>query len=823
MFRIKILLVLILGFSVSAYAQKASKEKTPPAKADTIKADAKKTNSDEPKAFSEVITKEAVTNAGMFNVHRIKEQFFFEIPDTLLNRDILIVNRIAKSAAGLRPNINAYAGDHISENVIRFDSGPFNRIFMRRMIFSENSTDSTENGMYRAVVKSNLQPIVASFPVKAYGKDTTKKSYIIDVTSFLQSENEIFYFSANAKKNFSIGAIQNDKSYIASIKSYPVNIEIHTVRTYLKTAVPNTTASSLPLTCELNSSMLLLPKTPMKARYMDDRVGYFARRFVSFDANPQGVKGQAYITRWRLEPKDEDRDKYLRGELVEPKNPIIFYIDPATPKKWVPYLIAGVNDWQEAFEQAGFKNAIKGLTAPEDDSTWNINDARHNAIVYKASSIPNASGPHVHDPRSGEIMETHINWYHNIMELLRNWYMIQTGAVDARARKMQFDDELMGQLIRFVSSHEVGHTLGLRHNFGASSTVPVEKLRDREYVEKYGHTPSIMDYARFNYIAQPEDGIAEKGLFPRIGEYDKWAIEWGYRWLPQFDSPDAEISYLNKLIIDRISANGKLFFGNEREPYDPRSQNEDLGDNSMQAGVYGIKNLKRILPNLKAWTRVPDEDYENLRTMYNELLGQYRRYVMHVVKNVGGEYHTPKNVEEAGEVYQPVEYERQKEAMQFLYTYLFTTPSWLIDDSITSLTGVNILEYITMCQSSALARLQNPDLLSRMIKNEELYKKVKIYTVLEFLDDLKKNVWRELYAGGSIDICRRNLQKAYIENAINSLKTSSDVSSLTRAHLLALKGDVKKAIRSQKGLSQYHLQDILQKIDDALKGFTAKR
>ncbi|MDR1169603.1 MAG: zinc-dependent metalloprotease [Prevotellaceae bacterium] len=815
MLKIKFILALTLCFSSVAYAQKASREKSPPANADTAKTDAaKKTNSDDPKAYRDVITGEAVTDPGMFNVHRIKEQYFFEIPDTLLNRDILVVNRIAKSAAGM----HSYAGDHISENVIRFETGPLNRIFMRRMIFSENSTDSTDNGMYRAVVKSNLQPIVASFPVKAYGKDTCAKSYIIDVTSFLQSENEIFYFSPSMKKGFYIGAVQNDKSYVASVKSYPVNVEIHTVRTYLKTAEPNTTASSLPVSYELNSSMLLLPEVPMKSRYMDDRVGFFARRFVSFDANPQGIRRQAVITRWRLEPKDEDRDKYLRGELVEPKKPIIYYIDPATPKKWEPYLMAGVNDWQEAFEQAGFKNAITGLPAPQDDSTWNINDARHNVIVYKASSIPNASGPHVHDPRSGEIMETHINWYHNVMHLLRNWYMIQAGAVDARARKMQFDDELMGQLIRFVSSHEVGHTLGLRHNFGSSSTVPVEKLRDKAYVEQYGHTPSIMDYARFNYIAQPEDGISEKGIFPRIGEYDKWAIEWGYKWLPQFDSPDAEIPYLNRLTVDRLSANGKLFFGNESEPLDPRSQNEDLGDNSMKASAYGIKNLQRILPVLKEWTREPNEDYEHLRGMYDELLMQYRRYTMHVLKNVGGEYHTPKNVEESGNVYEPVEYERQKEAMQFLDTYLFTTPAWLINDSITSLTGFNILSYITSCQSAALSRLQGSDMLDRMVKTEELYSGIETYSVSEFLDDLKKSVWRELYTGRPIDICRRNLQKIYIENAFSSLKTvNSDASSLTRAHLLSLKNDIKKAVRLQKGLSQYHLQDILQRINKTFK------
>jgi hypothetical protein len=326
-----------------------------------------------------------------------------------------------------------------------------------------------------------------------------------------------------------------------------------------------------------------------------------------------------------------------------------------------------------------------------------------------------------------------------------------------------------------------------------------------------------MDYARFNYVAQPEDGISEKGLFPRIGEYDKWAIEWGYRWLPQFDSPDAEIPYLNKLIIDRLSANKKLFFGNESEPFDPRSQSEDLGDNAMLANAYGIKNLQRILPELKNWTRQANDDYKHLNEMYKEVQTQYRRYIMHVLKNIGGEYHTPKNVEEQGKVYQPVEYERQKGAMQFLDTYLFTTPAWLIDDNIASLTGADILSYITMCQSGVLSRLQSPDMLNRIIKTEESHRGEKTYPVSEFMDDLKKSVWRELYNGAAIDIFRRNLQKVYIEKAFNTLKTeSSDASSLTRAHLLSLKNDIKKAIRSQKGLSKYHLQDILQRIDDTL-------
>jgi hypothetical protein len=847
MLKYKLILILICGaFTLTGYARKkpAGKIKETAVKTDTLSADSVKTDSaktaktNKPKAYKEVITKEAVTHSGMFKVHRINKQFFLELPDSLLNRDILVVNRVNKAAAGA----NVYAGDQIAENVIRFDSGPSNELFMRRMIFRENASDSTANGMYRAVIKSNLQPIVAAFPVEAFGEDSIAKSYVINVTSFLETENEIFYFGPDAKKALSIGAVQNDKSYIVSINPFPANIEIRTVRTYQNAAAPatpNAVVSTLPVTYELNSSLLLLPEIPMKARYADDRVGFFARGFVDYDANPQGIKEQAIITRWRLEPKDEDREKYLKGELVEPGNPIIYYIDPATPEKWVPYLIAGVNDWQAAFEQAGFKNAIYALPAPVNDSTWTIDDARHNVLVYKASHVANASGPHVHDPRSGEIMETHINWYHNIMSLLHNWYMIQAGAIDPHARKVQFDDELMGQLIRFVSSHEVGHTLGLRHNYGSSSTVPVEKLRDKAYLEEHGHTPSIMDYARFNYVAQPEDSITQAGIFPRIGEYDKWAIEWGYRWLPQFDSPEAETSYLNKLIIDRLNANPRLFFGSEYESLDPRSQSEDLGDNAMQASACGIKNLQRILPELKVWTHEPDEGYGKLKTMYEELLKQYRLYTAHVLKNIGGEYHTSRSVEQPGNIFEPVSHERQKEAMRFLDEYVFATQTWLFEDSLMSLTGVNPAIYLSIAQSEALARLQGSGMLLGFIRREELRKETKNYSCAEFLDDLKKSVWKELYTHKPIDMHRRNLQKNYIENTffafravneivgknsgnglifyINPDPTKSDVSSLIRAHLISLRKDIKKAVGSQKGLSRYHLEDMEQRINNLLK------
>src|SRR5688572_29477606 len=508
-----------------------------------------------PKAYADVITAKAKTVNGLFKIHKQDDRYFFEIPNALLSRDILVVNRISKAAAESRVNTMGYAGDQVGENVVRFEKGPNNKIFLRSISYKEVAKDTSESGMYRSVLNSNVQPIVAAFDVKAFSKNNA--GTVVDVTDFISSDNDVLYFDAAVKKGLSLQMQMNDRSYIEDVKAFASNIEIRVVKTYFRapassgSGMSSQQASAGPATYELNSSMVLLPQTPMKPRYFDPRVGYFATGYTDFDADPQGIKKLAMITRWRLEPKTEDIEKYKRGELVEPKKPITFYIDPATPKKWVPFLIQGVNDWQAAFERAGWKNAIIAKEAPTNDSTWSLEDARHSAIVYKPSDIPNASGPHVHDPRSGEILETHVNWYHNVMSLLRNWYFVQTAAVDPRARKMKFDDELMGQLIRFVSSHEVGHTLGLRHNYGSSSTVPVEKLRDKAWVEANGHTPSIMDYARFNYVAQPEDGISEKSLFPRIGEYDKWAIEWGYRWFPDAQTPEQEKPVLNQWIVSQ--------------------------------------------------------------------------------------------------------------------------------------------------------------------------------------------------------------------------------------------------------------------------------
>jgi hypothetical protein len=798
-----------------------------------------------PKPYKEVITDKTKTTEGLFKVHKLDDKYFFEIPDSLLSRDILVVNRISKAAAGMRNGFFGYAGDQIGQNVVRFEKGPNNKVFLRNISYAEYAKDST-SPMFTAVNNSNIQPIAAAFDIKAFSKDSTGS--VIDITDYINGDNDVLHFNSALKNAIRVGPLQPDKSYIENVRSFPINVEITTVKTYARTpAVPGQGgfgaqgggAQSGNLTVELNSSMVLLPKVPMQSRYFDKRIGYFTVGYTDYDANPQGVETISLIKRWRLEPKDEDIEKYKRGELVEPKKQIVFYIDPATPKKWIPYLIKGVNDWEPAFEKAGFKNAIVAKMAPtkQENPDWSLEDARFSAIVYKPSDIANASGPSISDPRSGEIMESHINWYHNVMELIHNWYMIQAAPSDERARKMTYDDELMGQLIRFVSSHEVGHTLGLRHNFGSSSSVPVENLRNKAWVEANGHTPSIMDYARFNYVAQPEDHISEIGLFPRIGDYDRWAIQWGYTLFPQFKNAEAEKAHINKWVIDNLK-NHRLWWGDgESNQDDPRSQTEDLGDDAVKASMYGIKNLQRIVPNLMSWTKQDDRDYTSLSDMYREVAIQFNRYMVHVARNVGGIYLTPKMVEESGAVYEFEPKAKQKEAAAFINSQLFNTPSWLIDNSIYDRIGGSPVTTIGNIQDNVLNRLFSSNTLNKFVQNEA-ETGAQSYSITELFSDLKKGIWSELATKKKIDVYRRNLQKSYIgilNGILNPPKTDisitiggfvgiapvntdkSDIKSVVRAHLVALRNEIKASSASiPDEMSRYHLQDVLNRIDNAL-------
>ncbi len=804
-----------------------------------------------PKPYKEVITDKAISKKGLFTIHKVDDKFYFEIPDSILHREILAVTRYAKVPGGGR----TYGGEIANQQAIEFEKGPSNNIFLK-VITLISYADST-NVISNAVSNSNVNPIAAAFSIAAYGKDsaTNTSSSVIDVTDFFKGDNQVVSINPMRKKSFNITSIASDRSFIESIHTYPINTEIKTVKTF-NVMVPSGGMSMIPspfpstpttpaaeasgvITVELNTSLLLLPKTPMKRRFFDPRVGFFADNYVLYSDDQQKVENQTFAVRYRLEPKEEDLEKYKRGELVEPKKQIVYYIDPATPKKWRPFLIQGINDWQKAFEKAGFKNAIVGKEWPENDSTMSLEDARFCVIRYFASDIENAYGPNVHDPRSGEIIESHIGWYHNVMKLVHDWYFVQTAAVDPKARKMIFDDSLMGQLIRFVSSHEVGHTLGLRHNMGSSSKTPVEKLRDKAWVEANGHTASIMDYARFNYVAQPEDNIGEIGLFPRIGDYDKWAIEWGYKYVDAKDEKeDQKIN--NKWVVEQLKANPRLWFGGEGYNADPRAQTEDLGDNSMKASEYGIKNLKRIMPHLIDWTNAETDKYENLSEMYSQITGQYNRYINHVLKNVGGVYETFKSVEDKGDVYEPTPKSIQKSAVSFLNTQLFETPNWLLDKNILNkINSPTNLESVETIQINTINNLFSAVRLYRLITSNTRYGNT-TYSVDELLNDTKSGVWKELTTKSTIDIYRRNIQKAYIEallNLINPANTTTmlitisrgsvninnintantDIPSVVRAHLINLRSEILAASASiNDKLSKYHLQDAAERIKNGL-------
>ena len=797
-----------------------------------------------PKAYKDVITDKAITSKGLFTVHKVEDKFYFEIADSIMGREIYAITRFTKVPGGA----SVYGGEEVNTQVLKFEKGPSNNVFLR-VVTLISKADSTNN-ISKAVSNSYLDPIGAAFDVKAYGKDST--STIIEVTDFFKGDNQVVGLDQSDKRRFNLTAIASDRSYVQSIRTYPINTEIKTVKTFMTSSgspmpggggFPGSSAGFTAasragaVTMEFNTSMLLLPKVPMTPRLYDRRIGFFTDRYVVFGDDQQKVDKKEFAVRWKLEPKPEDLEKYQRGELVEPIKQIVYYIDPATPKQWHQPLIDGINDWQKAFEKAGFKNAIVGKEWPVNDSTMSLEDARYSVIRYLASDIENASGPQIHDPRSGEILESHINWYHNVMKLLHDWYMIQTAAVDPKARKMKFDDALMGQLIRFVSSHEVGHTLGLRHNMGSSSKTPVEKLRDKAWVEANGHTASIMDYARFNYVAQPEDGISEIGLFPRIGDYDKWAIEWGYRYRGIADA-EQEQKQTNNWVIDHLSKNPRLWFGGEGFGADPRAQTEDLGDNSMKAGEYGIKNLKRIIVAIPEWTKEAANPYENLSDIYSQLIIQYNRYIGHVLKNVGGVQETFKTIEESGDVYEPTPKAIQKEAIAFLNKQLFETPTWLLDKNILNkITNPVSLETIQTYQTRSINSLLDGQRLFRLVAASNRFGS-STYAITEMISDLHKGIFSELSSNKPIDGYRRNIQKTYVEKLIDIVDPTptvtinlgggfggpapvnvknTDVVSVAKGELKALQAEINAAANSNSDkISKYHLQDLADRIKKGL-------
>ena len=846
--KLTLFIVLLLIFSAQdTFAQSRKKRKADKdaiAKVDAKAADAKK----EPKPYKKVIDSSAVTQRGLIDVHKIDNKYLFEIPDSILGSEMMTITRYSKTPAGG----GIFGGEEINRQVVRWEKGLNNNILLRSITYVIMSPDE-DKPMAQAVKNSTSDPIIGNYDVLAYKKDESGKitGYVVDLSTTFDADVQTFSLDPIKKQLLNIQTFQKDRSFISKVSSFPINTEIRSVKTFTTTPPKiNTTPTpkigvDLPsaldagvITVEMNTSMILLPKNPMRKREFDARVGYFANQYGVFEEESQKSDTKVFAVRWRLEPKSaEDAQKQKKGELIEPLKPIVYYIDPATPEKWKKFIKQGIDDWQIAFENAGWKNAIRGEYWPENDPTMSLEDARFSVLRYFAAEIQNAYGPNVHDPRSGEILESHIGWYHNIMSLLRNWYLIQTAAVDPAARSKKFDDKLMGELIRFVSSHEVGHTLGLRHNMGASSATPVEKLRDKEYQAKNGHTSSIMDYARFNYVAQPEDDVTT--LFPRIGDYDKWAIKWGYSYFEDTKNEAQEKAFLNEMTKEAYK-NNRLWFGTESSPYDPRYQTEDIGDNAMRASEYGIKNLKRILPNLLEWTKENGESYAELDELYGALTGQFRRYMGHVTKNVGGIYDSPKTYDMTGNQFEVVPKSIQKDAVAFLNAQLFTTPKWLLDQNVLSkINPESGVEAIKGMQDATLTSLLAGDRMVRLLETSTASKDN--YSVDELISDLNKGIFSELKSNSSIDMYRRNIQKLYVDKMIGMLKpgnaevrsvpvgvtygfntrrvnlAQTDLPSIARGQLNSLKNDLKmSSARMSDRMSKYHVLDLISRIGEAL-------
>ncbi|MBE7641039.1 DUF5117 domain-containing protein [Salegentibacter sp. BLCTC] len=771
------------------------------------------------KSYNQVIPSSAKSDEGLFTTHFVDDKLYFEIPIDLLDKDMLLVSRIAGVPDGYGGGY-VNAGSKVNEQVVRWTKRKGN--IDVKVISFENMSDE-ESPIYKSVQANNYFPILFSSKIETYNADST--SVVIEVGDLFENEvKAINGLSSSLRKRYKVRRLDQNRSYIESANSYPKNIEVKHVMTY-EAEEPPTQDQAGTISMMMNQSMVLLPDDKMQPRIADSRVGWFT--IDKYNYNSEELKADDYelIRRWRLVPKDIEA--YKRGELVEPVKPIVYYLDPATPKKWRPYFKQGIEDWNVAFEKAGFKNAVIAKDPPtkEEDPEFSPEDVRYSVVRYVASTTRNAVGPSVTDPRTGEIIESDIIWYHNHLRSYRNRFMIEAGAQTEDARTLNTPESEIGEMMRMVIAHEVGHALGLPHNMKASSAYPTDSLRSAEFTQKYGLTPSIMDYARVNYVAQPED----KGVryIRMMGPYDLYAINWGYRYLPEAKSAEAEKEKLDAWILEK-AGNPWYEFGNGYGGVDPQSQRESLGDDQVKASEYGLANLKRVVPNLIEWTSKDGYGYEDLEEVYRELTYMWRGYVSHVVTNVGGVYETRKTSNQDGVVYKNVPKQKQKEAVGFLVDEAFSTPKWLLNQEILDrIEASGAIERVQSLQTRALKSLLDEDRLNRMIENEEINGN-EAYTAINLMQELRKGIFSELYSRKNVDAYRRNLQRSYVDIASNYLKKmksegneallKSDILPLMRGEMQTLKQDINRRKSGvNHSLTRYHWNDLIARIDAALE------